>query len=90
MNAIKQEFLKRFYKPLYLPLLSLISCLLILKSKENDDFDKFKIFLFLIIFFVIVISELSLRFSSSGQIGLYFFLILPFANFYNYLFIFKG
>ena len=81
MNAIKQEFLKRFYKPLYLPLLSLISCLLILKSKENDDFDKFKIFLFLIIFFVIVISELSLRFSSSGQIGLYFFLILPLLTF---------
>ena len=81
MNAIKQEFLKRFYKPIYLPLLSLISCLLILKSKENDDFDKFKIFLFLIIFFVIVISELSLRFSSSGQIGLYFFLILPLLTF---------
>jgi len=81
MNAIKQEFLKRFYKPFYLPLLSLISCLLILKSKENDDFDKFKIFLFLIIFFVIVISELSLRFSSSGQIGLYFFLILPLLTF---------
>ena len=81
MNAIKQEFLKRFYKPLYLPLLSLISCLLILKSKENDDFDKFKIFLFLIIFFVIVISELSLRFSTSGQIGLYFFLILPLLTF---------
>ena len=81
MSAIKQEFLKRFYKPFYLPLLSLISCLLILKSKENDDFDKFKIFLFLIIFFVIVISELSLRFSSSGQIGLYFFLILPLLTF---------
>ena len=81
MNAIKQEFLKRFYKPFYLPLLSLISCLLILKSKENDDFDKFKIFLFLIIFFVIVISELSLRFSTSGQIGLYFFLILPLLTF---------
>jgi lipopolysaccharide export system permease protein len=81
MNAIKQEFLKRFYKPFYLPLLSLISCLLILKSKENDDFDKYKIFLFLIIFFVIVISELSLRFSTSGQIGLYFFLILPLLTF---------
>ena len=81
MNAIKQEFLKRFYKPLYLPLLSLISCLLILKSKENDDFDKFKIFLFMIIFFIIVISELSLRFSTSGQLGLFFFLILPLLTF---------
>ena len=81
MNAIKQEFLKRFYKPLYLPLLSLISCLLILKSKENDDFNKFKIFLFIIIFFIIVISELSLRFSTSGQFGMFFFLILPLLTF---------
>ncbi len=81
MKAIKQEFLKRFYKPLYLPLLSLISCLLILKSKENDNFDKFKIFLFMIIFFTIIISELSLRFSTSGQLGLFFFLSFPLLTF---------
>ena len=90
MNAIKQEFLKRFYKPFYLPLLSLISCLLILKSKENDDFDKYKIFLFLIIFFVIVISELSLRFSTSGQLGLFFFLILPLLTFITIYFSLKA
>ena len=81
MNAIKQEFLKRFYKPFYLPLLSLISCLLILKSKENNDFDKFKIFLFMTIFFTIIISELSLRFSTSGKIGMFFFLTFPFLTF---------
>ena len=77
MNAIKQEFLKRFYKPIYLPLLALISCLLILKSKENDNFDKYKIFLFLVIFFTIVLSEISLRFSTSSQIEMYFFLFFP-------------
>ena len=77
MNAIKQEFLKRFYKPIYLPLLALISCLLILKSKENDNFDKYKIFLFLVIFFTIVLSEISLRFSTTGQIEMYFFLFFP-------------
>ena len=77
MNAIKQEFLKRFYKPIYLPLLALISCLLIFKSKENDNFDKYKIFLFLVIFFTIVLSEISLRFSTSSQIEMYFFLFFP-------------
>jgi len=81
MNAIKQEFLKRFYKPIYLPLLSLISCLLILKSKENDNFDKFKIFLFSIIFFTIVLSEISLRFATSGQVGMFFFLVFPILTF---------
>ena len=77
MNAITQEFLKRFYKPLYIPLLALISCLLILKSKENSNFDKFKIFLFMIIFFTIVLSEISLRYASNSQIGMFFFLIFP-------------
>ena len=81
MGAIKQEFLKRFYKPIYLPLLALISCLLILKSKENDNFDKFKIFLFMIIFFTIVLSEISLRFATTGQIGMYFFLFFPILAF---------
>ena len=81
ISAIKQEFLKRFYKPIYLPLLALISCLLILKSKENDNFDKFKIFLFVIIFFTIVFSELSLRFATTGQIGMYFFLFFPILAF---------
>ena len=81
MNAITQEFLKRFYKPLYLPLLSLICCLLILKSKENDNFEKFKIFLFIIIFFTIVLSEISLRFATSGQLGLFFFLTFPICIF---------
>ena len=81
MSEIKQEFLKRFYKPLYLPLLSLISCLLILKSKENDNFDKFKIFLFIMIFFIIVLSEISLRFATNGQVELLFFLIFPIFSF---------
>ena len=81
MNAIKQEFLKRFYKPIYLPLLSLLSCLLILKSKENDSFEKFKIILFFIIFFIIVISEVSLRFATNGQIGMLAFLIFPILSF---------
>jgi len=81
MNAITQEFLKRFYKPLYLPLLSLICCLLILKSKENDNFDKFKVFLFIIIFLTIVLSETSLRFATSGQLGLLFFLTFPICIF---------
>ena len=82
IKPIKQEFLKRFYKPFYIPLLALISCLLMLKSKESADFDNFRIYLFLVIFFFIVISEMSLRYTTSGTSGLLFFILFPFFSFF--------
>ena len=81
IKDIKTEFLKRFYKPVYLPLIALMCCLLILKSKESDSYNKFKIFLFIIIFFIIVISEISLRFSASGNTATLFFVLLPILTF---------
>jgi lipopolysaccharide export system permease protein len=81
IKPIKQEFLKRFYKPFYIPLLALISCLLMLKSKESADFNSFRIYLFLVVFFFIVISEMSLRYTTSGTSGLLFFILFPFFSF---------
>jgi lipopolysaccharide export system permease protein len=81
IKPIKQEFLKRFYKPFYIPLLALISCLLILKSKESTNYDSFKMYLFLIVFFFIVISEMSLRYATNGTPGLLFFILFPFLSF---------
>ena len=81
IKDIKMEFLKRFYKPVYLPLIALMCCFLILKSKESDNYNKFKIFLFIIIFFIIVISEISLRFSASGNTATLFFVLLPILTF---------
>ena len=85
IKDIKQEFLKRFYKPLYIPLLGLISCLLMLKSKESINYDNFKVFLFLVIFFFIVISEISLRYTTQGFFGLLFFILFPFVSFTSIL-----
>ena len=81
VKNIKQEFLKRFYKPFYLPLLALISCLLMLKSKESNNYNRFKINLFIIVFFFIVISEISLRYTTTGMPGLLFFVLFPFVSF---------
>ena len=77
LNEIKQEFLKRFYKPIYLPLIGLICCLLILISKENKNYTKFKYYLFLLLFFIIIISEVSLRYSTSNNLNLILFITLP-------------
>ncbi|MDC0328678.1 LptF/LptG family permease, partial [Candidatus Pelagibacter sp.] len=38
---INQELFKRIYLPLYIPLITLISCLLILKSKEQKIFNNY-------------------------------------------------
>ena len=76
-KIILEEFFQRIYKPLYLILLGLISSLLILKSKDEIDYNKTKIFLFSISFIVIVISEISLRYSAYNLIGTLFFIFFP-------------
>ena len=83
LKDIKQEFLKRFYKPIYIPLLALASCLLIISSKESVNYNRFKIFLLILIFTLIVISEITLRYSSASETGLYIFYIFPLLSFFS-------
>ena len=81
IKIIKQEALKRFYKPIYFPLLALLSCLLIFKSKESANYNYFKFYLFTFIFFILIISEISLRYASSNLGGMYFFIFFPIFSF---------
>ena len=83
VNEVNQEFLKRFYKPFYIPLLGLIISLLIIRSKENNDYSNYKFFIFLIAFTVIVISEYSLRYSASHFFGFLFFILFPVLLFFT-------
>ena len=83
INDIKEEFLKRFFLPIYLPLLALLCCLLMLTSKESENFNKVKFYLFGLIFFIIVISEISLRYSTQSQIGMIFFISFPILSFFS-------
>ena len=91
INNVQQEILKRFYLPFYIPLIALIASLLILRSKENKEYNFTKFLLFAVIFFVIVTSELSLRYSSQGIVGLIFFTLLPILTFVSiYLILIKN
>ena len=83
LKSIKQELFKRFYKPIYFPLLALISGLLILRSKESTKYNRFKYNLFFIIFLIIIISEISLRYSSQNNIGTLFFIFFPIITFFT-------
>tara|TARA_B100000780_G_C21092527_1_gene440365 strand:+ start:86 stop:1231 length:1146 start_codon:yes stop_codon:yes gene_type:complete len=81
LKDITQEFLKRFYKPFYLPLLALITSLLILHSKENKSYNRFKLLIFLMSFFIIIISEFSLRYSANDINGFLFFILFPILSY---------
>ena len=81
MNNIKQELLKRFYKPIYFPLIGLICCLLIIISKENNAYNYLKFFLFLFIMMILIISEISVRYSTYNNFGIYFFILFPILTF---------
>jgi lipopolysaccharide export system permease protein len=77
IKRIKEEIFKRFYKPIYLLLLSLIACLIFFISKENKKFTFYKYIIFFIGIIAIIISEISLRYSSSNIFGQYFFITFP-------------
>ena len=83
IKNIKQEFLKRFYQPIYIPLLALLCSLLFVKSKEDINFDKYRFILFVLIFMVIVTSEISLRYSTKSDLGLIFYIIFPIFCFFS-------
>ena len=82
LPSIKEEILKRFYKPLYLPMLALISSLIIYISKENRKYFYYKSFLFFSGIIVIVVSEISLRYSSESSLGTFFFMLFPLLIFF--------
>ncbi len=65
IDNIFKELYKRFIIPFYIPLLSLITFLLIIVSKENSSYQKLRIFTFIIGFSIIVFSETTIRFISN-------------------------
>tara|TARA_B100000767_G_scaffold169532_1_gene158719 strand:- start:3653 stop:4783 length:1131 start_codon:yes stop_codon:yes gene_type:complete len=77
IKNVKEELFKRFYKPIYLPLLSLIACLIFFTSKENKKFNFYRYIIFFFGIVAIVVSEISLRYSSNSILGLYFFVAFP-------------
>ena len=89
IKNVEEEFLKRFYKPLYFPVLGLLSCLLIIISKENQNYNRFKLYLFSSSFFILVVSEISLRYSAINKIGILFFTLFPLLSFLMIYFFLK-
>ena len=88
-KEVVQELLKRIYIPIYLPVISLIACLLIIRSKESFNYSKLKILLFILGIFIIIVSELSVKLASINQLAFIVFLFIPILIFFVIFNIFK-
>ena len=62
LENLNKEMYKRFIIPFYIPSLILIALFLILKSKENINFTKYRIIIFMIGFITLILSETTLSF----------------------------
>ena len=81
INILK-EFYKRLIIPIYIPILTLIPYMLILSSKENNNYAKLKFGTFLSGVLIIVFSETTIRFISIELIKNSLILISPFLIFF--------
>ena len=91
-NIIK-ELYKRIIIPLYIPVLILVSLLLIIKSKENINYSRYRILIFLVGFSTIIVSEMTIRLINEDFLKNIKFFIIPIilviSLYSNYLIQFK-
>ncbi len=89
-NNIIKELYKRIVVPFYIPVLMFIVLLLIIKSKENVNYFKYRISIFLLGLATIISSEMSLRFVNENlenNIEIIFIPLLMVIIFYFFFFI---
>ena len=77
IDNVFKELYKRFLIPLYIPVLFLTTLILILSSKENKNYSSRKVIIFLINFFLIVFSEVSLKFIGKSIFENYLIFSIP-------------
>ncbi len=82
LDNLLQEMYKRLVIPLYLPILILASSFLLIFTKENKFYPKFKILVFLSGVFLIILSETLLRFIGKDFYFNLKIIILPIVLFF--------
>ena len=85
LDNIYKELYKRFLIPLYIPTLILISLMLIVYSKENINYTKYRLFIFLIGLVIIIFSETTqklIKDDLSYNVKIYIIPLIIFMLFY--------
>lgn len=75
INEIPPTLNRRFTLPLYIPVISLVCCLLLIK---NQQFYFNKIFVYSYCFTILLFTELALRYTGINYFIKYLFILLPF------------
>ena len=82
-QVILQEFFKRFYLPIYIPITALLASLLIFRSKDSFNFNYYKILIFIFGLITIITSEISIRYVGTTFSNNVFFILLPLIIFFS-------
>ena len=77
LNNISQEFFSRIFKPLYIPLLAIVSALLLIKSKNSIGYSRYKIIIFVTGVILISFSEILTKFFSYNFNKSFLLMIVP-------------
>ena len=86
-NKITQELFTRVFKPFYIPLLALICGFLLIKSKNSQGFQSYKLKIFVLGVVIISFSEISTKFYSLNFIKSLLIVLVPlilFILFYSH------
>tara|TARA_Y100000389_G_scaffold202687_1_gene248763 strand:- start:6284 stop:7390 length:1107 start_codon:yes stop_codon:yes gene_type:complete len=77
LDDIKQELLKRLYKPIYIPIIAIVTCFVLISSRNKINYIKIRNLIFILAVIVIIFSETSLRYSVSSKLSFTFYLLAP-------------
>ncbi len=83
LKNINQEIYKRFIKPMYFPLLTLMCCFLLTFSKIESNFSFKTIKVFLYVFLILVLSEILMRYVNNSQLLFIVVMLIPFTIYYS-------
>ena len=78
------------FKPLYIPLLALISGFLLIKSKNSQGFSNYKFKIFTSAVIIISLSEISTKFYSASIFESFLIIMVPFTLFFLCYLFFKN
>ena len=77
LRNINQEIYKRFVKPMYFPLITLVCCFLLTFSRIENNFSLKTVKVFLYVFLILVLSEILMRYIEVSKLLLFFVMTLP-------------
>tara|TARA_Y100000590_G_scaffold469928_1_gene660751 strand:- start:7061 stop:8218 length:1158 start_codon:yes stop_codon:yes gene_type:complete len=89
VDASFKEIFKRIISPFYLLILPMIAALIIVKSKDDFAYTRYKFGLFLLGVTTIIISEVSIKYFSSNFLQNLYLIILPIIFFFLIYIYFK-